>query len=281
MLRVFVLLWLYVLSGYGVANTDLCDSEDLINQDDWEAIIHKQVITFIAQDLRTNTCWLSHRKRVLERHTPWSTFKIPHSLIALQTGAVKHVDETIAWDTILYPSEDYWPKSWRKDQTLATAFKRSAHWFYQALVPRISYESYQHWLHVFNYGNQAVQKGQQDFWLGKGLKISAKEQLNFINCLVSTDCGLSAQTIERFESIALQQNKQSYALFAKTGAGPLVLHDTASAYEGWYMGYVRDSEQKPVASFALYMQGKTYNAIKDARQELSLQLLSYLNLWPK
>src|SRR5471032_1487618 len=61
-----------------------------------------------------------------ERRTlPASTFKIPHALIGLQTGVI--TDTTVfTWDG---QKRDY--DVWNRDQTLKSAIRMSAVWFFQ------------------------------------------------------------------------------------------------------------------------------------------------------
>src|SRR5687768_11943616 len=51
--------------------------------------------TFVLLDLATDTLIVSNEARAKQRFTPASTFKIANSLIGLDTGAVKSVDEIL------------------------------------------------------------------------------------------------------------------------------------------------------------------------------------------
>src|SRR5688500_7858276 len=68
---------------------------------------------------------------------PASTFKIIHSLIALEAGIVKDENEIIKWigktDTVLY---GYRPEIY-KDMTMKEAFEVSAGWVYIEFAKRM------------------------------------------------------------------------------------------------------------------------------------------------
>ena len=238
-------------------------------------------LTFIVLDLKNGNCQVINEKGLTQRHSPYSTFKIPHTLIALEAGAVKSVDERIEWDQLKYPPATYWPETWKKSQTLATAFQRSAVWYYQALVPRINPEQYRKWLAAFHYGNQAFTSGSNQFWLNGEIKISPEEQVKFLACLLKNQCGVNREIFSAFETIALQESKSNFSLYAKTGTGPIDPHNFDGAFEGWYVGYVKDKDGKAVAAFAIYMQGDSFSALQNYRKELSLQLLTGLGFWAK
>ena len=214
-----------------------------------------------------------------ERHSPWSTFKIPHTLIALEAGVVKSIDERVEWDQAKYPAKPFWPETWKQSQTLKTAFQRSAVWYYQALVPRIAPDEYKKWLAKFHYGNQTFTAGSNQFWLDGELKISPHEQMDFIVWLLKDRCGTKAHTFAALESIAFQETKNGSSLYAKTGAGPLDLNNNDGAFEGWYVGYVKDKNGKPITAFVTYMQAEDFSALQRYRKELSVKLLADLGFW--
>lgn len=277
----FVLFAFAILFCSSAVFAETCKTTTPINIDAYATEIATNKIAFVAFDFKISNCRVINEKQLAERHSPWSTFKIPHTLIALETGAVKSVDEVIEWDPVKYPAQSYWPKTWKQSQTLASAFQRSAVWYYQALVPHIKPEEYTKWLAGFHYGNQAFTPGSNRFWLDGELKISPNEQLDFVVCLLKDRCGLNANVFSAFETIALQESKNGFSLYAKTGAGPQDLNNNDGAFEGWYVGYVKDKSGKPVTAFAIYMQGESFSAIQNSRKELAVKFLADLGFWAK
>lgn len=262
-----------------ISFADACKTTKPINTDPYIAEIGARKVTFLVVDYKSKNCWAMNDAGLAQRHAPYSTFKIPHTLIALETGAVKSVDERFEWDQKKYPAKDFWPETWKKSHTLATAFKHSAVWYYKELVPRIEPKQYKKWLATFHYGNQTFTPGSNQFWLDNELQISPKEQVTFIDCLVTDGCGVRTGTVSAFEMIALQDTNDMFSLYAKTGAGPVDPNNNDGAFEGWYVGYIKSKSGNPVATFALYMEAESFSALKDYRKALSLQLLSDLELW--
>lgn len=274
---VFALLLLTPLIGVA----EVCNTTKPINTDPYIADIGTRQVTFLVLDYHSNECRYINKAGLAERHGPYSTFKIPHSLIALETGALKSVDERFEWDQKKYPAKDFWPETWKQSHTLASAFKHSAVWYYKALVPRIKPADYKKWLATFHYGNQTFTPGSDEFWLNNELQISPAEQVEFIACLLKNRCGVKASNFVAFESAALQETKNGLSLYAKTGAGSIDPNNNDGAFDGWYVGYIKDDGGKPVAAFALYMAAENFTALKDYRKALSLQLLGDLGLWVK
>ena len=114
--------------------------------------------------------------RAATRFASASTFKIPNTLIALETGALRDKDEVIPWDGQVDPR---FP-GWNADQSLASAFKMSCVWFYQALAARIGADAYRHLIPACGFGVLAEPFETTTFWLEGRLTISAREQIAFL-----------------------------------------------------------------------------------------------------
>jgi beta-lactamase class D len=110
-----------------------------------------------------------------ERRTlPASTFKIPHALIALQTGVVTE-STTMAWDGT---RKDF--PTWERDHTLDSAIKWSVVWFFQRAAAAIGRERELQQLKAFDYGSRSFSREVDRFWLNGDLTISPREQVAFL-----------------------------------------------------------------------------------------------------
>lgn len=216
-----------------------------------------------------------NKKGLDQRHTPFSSFKIPHSLIALEAGAAKSVDEKIVWNSQKRPAKDFWPATWKRDQTLVSAFKHSVAWYYQELVPRIAPEQYKKWLAKFIYGNQIFASGSDAFWLDGQLNVSPKEQVNFVFCLLKNRCGVSTATFTWFEAIALQETKGNLSLYAKTGAGPVDSNNFDGSFEGVVSKIRMQNLLRPLR---FMLKRKTLQPLKFSPRLVN-ELLADLELW--
>ena len=88
--------------------------------------------TFVLYDLQHDRYQVSDRHRADTRFIPASTFKIPNSLIALDTGVVTDEHHVFPWDKTM--RED---ASWNRDHTLRTALKYSVVPVYQGIARQI------------------------------------------------------------------------------------------------------------------------------------------------
>ena len=131
----------------------------------------------VVKSLKTGKLDVYNPQRAALQFLPASTFKIPNTLIALQTHAISGLHDTIRWDG-QYRSVD----AWNHDQDLLSAFPYSCVWFYQVLAARIGNDTYLQYLQKLHYGNQLTGTDVTTFWLDGELRISALEQIGFLGC---------------------------------------------------------------------------------------------------
>jgi len=113
------------------------------------------------------------------RTLPASTFKVPHALIALQTGVVTG-KTVIKWDGT---KRDY--PTWNQDQTLESAIRMSAVWVFQQFATAIGRERELEYLRLFRYGSATFGHDVTDFWLNGDLQISPVEEVAFLRRMLS------------------------------------------------------------------------------------------------
>ncbi len=205
--------------------------------------------TFVLRDGKTGALTTRDAKRAATRFIPASTFKIPNSLIGLETGAVGSVDEVLP-----YGGKPQRFKQWEHDMPLREAIVLSAVPIYQELARRVGLPRMQEWVKRLGYGNAETGAVVDQFWLEGPLKISAVEQTEFLLRLVNGELpGVSAKTLAAVGEITILEKGDGYVLHAKTGWGPGNQDDAAagsSAEIGWWVGWV-ERPGKPVTTFAL------------------------------
>ena len=113
------------------------------------------------------------------RTLPASTFKIPHALIALDTGVVSD-STTMKWDGT---KQDF--PAWERDHTLDSAIKSSVVWFFQRAARSIGRDRELAHLRAFSYGSQTFSGPVDRFWLNGELTISPREQIAFLKRMYS------------------------------------------------------------------------------------------------
>jgi beta-lactamase class D len=189
--------------------------------------------TIIISSLDNKINYVHNSRRSEIRFIPASTFKIPNTLIALEEGAVKNEKEIIKWDGI-----DKGFDAWNRDQTLETAFPVSCVWFYQELAKRVDNQKYLAHLKKLGYGNEKTGPDVTTFWLEGDLRISAKEQINFLKKLYAESLPYSKGNIKLLKKIMIVEENPQFTIRAKTGWAM-----KTDPQQGWYVGYVETKEQ--------------------------------------
>ena len=116
--------------------------------------------TFVGYKVDDYLIVASDKVRSGEAKLPASTFKIPNSVIALETGVVADPDKDIfKWDGVTRSIE-----AWNKDHTLRSAIAVSAVPVYQEIARRIGAERMQKYLDLLDYGNRDIGDGIDQFW---------------------------------------------------------------------------------------------------------------------
>lgn len=228
--------------------------------------------TLVVYDSAADHSIVYGAQRSAERITSFSTFKIPNSLIALETGVVADTDQVIQVDPEQYPPQPDWPEAWKGKHNLRTAFRFSVVPVYRAIAKRIGAKRMKDYLRKFAYGNMDDSSGLDQFWLNGSLKISAMEQIAFLKKFHEQKLPVRPETVRAVKEIMIQETTPAYTLSAKTGGGML---DHGRAL-GWYVGYV---ERGPaVYYFALNMEGRELVAVQKERVAIVKKVLGELKL---
>jgi beta-lactamase class D len=230
--------------------------------------------TFVFLDMKEKTPLVINRARAAQRFSPCSTFKIPHTLIALETGVAQGPQTAIPWDPRKYPEEEWWKEvlapagmHWNRDHTLRTAFRQSCVWYFRETAKKIGAGRMQRYVDAFDYGNRDISSGIDSFWLQGSLRISAQEQVAFLSRLVRRELGVSDDAMAAALQVFMAEEKHGATLYAKTGGGSDI---------GWYVGFIiRGSD---TFLFAFNMPGPFAQTAKK-RVDVSLRLLEELGAW--
>lgn len=212
--------------------------------------------------------------RAAVQFTPFSTHKIPHSLIALETGLVQSVDSPLSWDRDKYPEEDWWPKTWAGEHTLRSAIKVSLVPAYRQIAREAGTETMQSYISQFRFGNEDISSGVDSYWLNGSLEISAMGQVNFLRKFYAGELGLEEKTTSAVRDILVQEETEKYVLSFKTGTGTI---DTESGKAlAWLVGYVERNDN--VYFFAFNMEARNFSEAVALRMKTARSILSQLGL---
>lgn len=189
------------------------------------------------------------RNRCRQRIAPDSTFKIVLSLMAFNEGIINQ-DTIFKWDGKkgVLPTHD-------QDQTPLTWLKYSVVWVSQQITPQLGLARIKRYLADFNYGNQdfngdaGKNNGLQYAWLSSSLKISALEQLNFLNAMLSDKLHVSKKSIINTKRNMYQGKLDNGAdYYGKTGSGRHGHNERESnpspLRDGWFVGFIEMGSQQ-------------------------------------
>lgn len=173
--------------------------------------------------------------RAARRYSPASTFKIPHTLFALDAGVVADEFQVFAWDGVKREYEGH-----NQDQTLRSALRNSTLWVYQRFAQQIGEAKAREYLQRIHYGNADPTASHGDYWVDGNLKISALEQVDFLRNLYRNRLPFSVQHQLLVKDLIIKQATPDWILRAKTG--------WEGSY-GWWVGWVE--HQQGAVFFAL------------------------------
>ena len=212
-----------------------------------------------------NTLKVVNENRAAQRLSPFSTFKITNSLIGLELGLIENIEQTLTYDKNNYPSEAWWPPVWKLPKyNLSSAFKYSVVPIYRQLASDIGEIDMQNYVERFAYGNQDISSQLDKFWLNGSLKISALEQVHFLQRVYHNQFNLKAESLTALKAIMLVEEKGDTKIYAKTGAGKVA----DGSMLGWYVGFVENNQG--VHFFAFNVNRDTYAHMKASRVKMAM-----------
>lgn len=201
-------------------------------------------------------------------YVPASTFKMLNALIGLQHGKAT-TNEIFKWD-----GKKRSFAAWEKDMTLGEAMQASAVPVYQELARRIGLELMQQEVQRIQFGNQQIGQQVDNFWLVGPLKVTPKQEVQFVSALAREQLAFDPQVQQQVKAMLFLQERKAYRLYVKSGWGMDV-----EPQVGWLTGWV-ETPQAEIVAFSLNMQMQ--NGIDPAiRLEILQQALAELGLYPK
>jgi beta-lactamase class D len=241
---------------------------------DFSPIFGKFPGTIIIYNQNADTWTVYNQQRSNTRYTPFSTFKIPNSIIALETGVIKDTESVYKWDRSIYYDKSFWMPDWDKPHNLRSGIKYSVVPLYRDLAAHIGKDKMQKYVNRFDYGNNNISSGIDNFWLNGSLKITAKEQVDFLYRFYNNKLEISKKTTEAVKDILIQEKTEDYTLSAKTGAGTIQAEPLKTL--GWYVGYLETKGN--VYYFAMNIEGGSFDEILKPRAAITKAVLKELNI---
>jgi len=200
--------------------------------------------TFVGYKVDEYLVIASDSNRSGEARLPASTFKIPNSIIALETGVVGDPDtDVFKWDGVKRSIE-----AWNRDHTMRTAIAASAVPVYQEIARRIGPERMQKYVDLFEYGNRDIGGGIDQFWLTGDLRIDPVQQVDFVDRLRRGALPVSKRSQDLVRDILPVTKAGDAVIRAKSG---LLGAERGQPSLGWMVGWAEKGSANTV--FALNM----------------------------
>lgn len=263
-----LMLWSLSLFIFTTIESVANESITVAEKSEWKSTFDKFKAdgTIIIKDERggASATYIYNKARSTARFTPASTFKIPHTLFALDANLVKDEFQTFKWN-----GEKYSIPSHNQDQNLRSAMRYSALWVYRGFAKELGEKKARYYLEKINYGNQDPTVKVDDYWVRGGLEISAQEQINFLEKLYKNELPFKVEHQLLTKDIMIVEAGREWILRAKTGLGGQV---------GWWVGWA----EWPTGPVFFALNIDTPNGMADVhkREAIGRELLLSIDALP-
>ncbi len=165
---------------------------------------------------------------------PASTYKIPNSIIGLETNFLKDENTIFEWNG---NKRAY--SIWEKDLSLKEAFQKSCVPCYQYLAAKIGAKKMKEELKKLKFGEmQFTDKTIDNFWLKGKSKITPFQQIDFLKRLHNEQLPISKSTYKTIKKILIIEHNENFVLSGKTGFANVTGTNIA-----WFVGYLEEREK--------------------------------------
>ena len=214
----------------------------------------------VIYDLKTKSYFYFNDSLLNMPFTPASTFKIPNTLIGLESNVLQ--DSTTKLNVEMMD-----------DPTLKFAFQHSIVPYYQELAKRIGEQNMRAYLKRFHYGNTLITPELTSFWLKGDLRISALEQIEFLNKIEKHQLGLRQETYQTLMDIFEERREGNVKLYGKTGWGVQDGQDI-----GWFVGFAQWGKNRYLFATVLTAPEEAYGKFDFGSKRISLTNAAFQQL---
>jgi beta-lactamase class D len=180
-------------------------------------------------DPQQNTYYSNDFEWTDRGYLPASTFKIPNSIIALETGVVEDDSTLFKWN-----GESRRLSIWERDMVFRDAFHLSCVPCYQDIARRVGVERMRANLDKLQYGNMVFDSAGIDlFWLEGDSRISPYQQIDFLVRFYRSELPISQRTESIMKRLMVVEETEEYKLSGKTGWSIRNGNNN-----GWFVGYL-------------------------------------------
>ncbi|MDM0115458.1 class D beta-lactamase [Variovorax sp. J22R133] len=243
-------------------------ASDIQERSDWSAVFTASdaqgTIAVVDGRRGREATRVFDRQRAARRYTPASTFKVPHSLFALDAGLLRDEFQVIPWDGVQRSVP-----AWNADQDLRSAMRNSTVWVFERFARELGTKRETEYLQRIGYGNELA-TGAQPFWVEGDLAISALEQVAFLQALYRNQLPFRVQHQRLVKDVMVNEAGPDWILRAKSGWSGKV---------GWWVGWV-EWPSGPVF-FALIIDTPKRMSDLPKRMDITRRILRSLDALPQ
>lgn len=246
-------------------------SKEILNSDFQKIIdINELAGSILIYDDQNNTFYSNDFERASTGFLPASTFKVPNSMIGLETGVLEDENHLFEWD-----GQPRRLKNWEADLTLAEAYQYSCVPCYQEVARSIGTKKMNAYLKKFDYGNGEVTDSMIDmFWLEGEFKISQKQQIYFLKRFYNKELPISEKTDRIMRQIMVVDENEDYKLSGKTG---WAIRNGNNI--GWFVGFLEKQNRiYYIATNVTPLDQADTNDFAKIRLRIALDAMHALNI---
>jgi beta-lactamase class D len=214
----------------------------------------------VIYDLKTKQYFYYNDSLVHIPFSPASTFKIPNTLIGLESNILKDSTTKLNLGAL-------------DDPTLKLAFQHSIVPYYQELARQIGDMTMKDYLKRFQYGNTLITPELTSFWLKGDLRITLLEQIEFLHKIEKRQLGLRSETYETLMEIFEERREGNVKLYGKTGWGVQDGQDI-----GWFIGFAKNQSDRYLFATVMTSPEEAYGKFDFGTKRISLTHTAFQQL---
>ena len=220
--------------------------------------------TILILDPEENRYFGYDRARWDSGYLPASTFKIPNTLIGLESGMID-TGYIFKWNGAKRRSPQ-----WNKDLKLQEAYQVSCVPCYQELARKIGPDRMNSYLEKLKYPGMDVHPQNIDvFWLEGNSRITPRQQVEFVRRIYEGKLPVKQTVIQAMKAIMVNEVTPDYTLSGKTGWAIR----NGNNY-GWFVGWLETKGK--VYFIATLVEPKNQEEVSDftmARKRVTMEVL--------
>ena len=224
--------------------------------------------SFMLFDEKHDAYLYHNRAQTDSLFSPGETFYLPLILMGLHHQILADEKTIFNWDSVIYPNQN-----WNIAQDVEHAFKNNTPWFFKKLIKGIGHARMLNGLIQFNYGNRDTTGGLDRFWKEEGLKISPKQQIDFLRKLRNRKLDTKAISQDILKRISVVTDSLGCLIHQSIG------FSTQSGENiTWLVGYMETPCNTFYFSTCLQSTSKTRSQLNKVVKKITYNVINELRI---